>query len=172
MSADTSSTRPTQHIYMGRAFTIQAEFPYTEEGTKQANAFMLAHPGIGVLEVISGRVILAANADKGVPVTQEPAARPTPLRFEFTDNGNCRVYYRGPRDANRIRNLRLYCYQAGVPRGTFELYACTSAGEPEYKLTIGNFAIDRWPDDNSVTAQEFSDFALNHIFPIIEEQDQ
>lgn len=58
---------PKRHRVMGRLFIIQAEFPDSDEGTRQANAFMEQHPGIGVLEVTGGRVILAANADKGIP---------------------------------------------------------------------------------------------------------
>jgi hypothetical protein len=69
-----STDRHAQHTYMGRAFTIQAEFPDTDEGARAANAYMLEHPGVGVLEVIAGRVILAANTDKGVRVTTPATA--------------------------------------------------------------------------------------------------
>ena len=33
---------------------------------------MEQHPGIGVLEVVDGRVILASNEDKGIPINQPP----------------------------------------------------------------------------------------------------
>lgn len=56
------------HILMGRAFAVRAEFPNSDDGTREANAYMEQHPGIGVLAVESGRVILAANDDKGLPV--------------------------------------------------------------------------------------------------------
>ncbi|QLI49444.1 hypothetical protein vBPaeMUSP18_65 [Pseudomonas phage vB_PaeM_USP_18] len=57
---------PLYHVALGRALLVVAEFPDTEEGAKQANAYMEAHPGIGVLEARNGRVILASNEDKGV----------------------------------------------------------------------------------------------------------
>lgn len=56
-----------RHRLMGRIFLIQAEYPDTDEGARQANAYMQQHPGIGVLEVVDGRVILASNDDKGIP---------------------------------------------------------------------------------------------------------
>lgn len=57
-----------RHTSWGRSFIIQAEFPDTEAGARDANAYMGKHPGVGVLEVIDGRVILASNTDKGEPV--------------------------------------------------------------------------------------------------------
>jgi hypothetical protein len=54
------------HRKYGLDFAIVAEFADTEEGTKDANNFMLAFAGTGVLEVINGRVIVASLADKGV----------------------------------------------------------------------------------------------------------
>lgn len=59
---------PLYHVALGRALLVAAEFPDTEEGAKAANAYMEAHPGVGVLEVVSGRVILASNEDKGIKV--------------------------------------------------------------------------------------------------------
>lgn len=61
------SSEPKRHRLMGRLFIIQAEYPDTDEGARQANAYMQQHPGIGVLEVVDGRVILASNDDKGIP---------------------------------------------------------------------------------------------------------
>lgn len=55
------------HTLYGRVFAIVAEFADTDEGAKEANRFMESHEGIGVLEVIDGRVILADCADKGIP---------------------------------------------------------------------------------------------------------
>lgn len=58
----------SRHTLRGRSFIIQAEFPDTEAGERDANAYMGEHPGAGVLDVIGGRVILASNTDKGEPV--------------------------------------------------------------------------------------------------------
>lgn len=56
------------HVTWGLAFVIVAEFADTEEGDKLSNAYMLEHPGIGVLEVIDGRVILASKTERGTVV--------------------------------------------------------------------------------------------------------
>lgn len=58
---------PKLYRLYGRDFAIVAEFQDTDEGTKAANAFMEAHRGTGLLAADSGRLILAALADKGVP---------------------------------------------------------------------------------------------------------
>lgn len=96
----------------------------------------------------------------------------TPLRFVRTDNGNCRVYYQSSRDANRMRDSRLYCFQAGHKRGTFELHVCTRDGEPSFPISHSQYAIDRWPDDSSTTAIEFAVWASENVMPTTEEQDQ
>lgn len=62
------------HRLMGRLFVVVAEFDDTDEGTTQANAYMTAHPGIGVLEVVGGKVILASNTDKGIQASGEAVA--------------------------------------------------------------------------------------------------
>lgn len=64
----------TTNLYRlyGRDFAIVAEFPETEQGQADANAFMLANPGTGLLATDAGRVILAAMDDKGTPA-------PTPI---------------------------------------------------------------------------------------------
>lgn len=49
----------------GLDFAIVAEYPDTDEGTAQANAFMEAHTSTGVLAVDAGRIIIAALNDKG-----------------------------------------------------------------------------------------------------------
>lgn len=51
--------------HLGRMFLVVAEFPDTEAGTREANQFMESHPGVGVLAVEEGRVILANNDDEG-----------------------------------------------------------------------------------------------------------
>lgn len=93
----------------------------------------------------------------------------TPLRFIRTDNGNCRVYYRGPREHHGA----IYCFQAAPKRGAFELFVCTSSdGEPVRQVPHATFAIDRWPEDNSATASEFAAWASENIMPTTEEQDR
>lgn len=57
---------PLYYVAIGRAFRVVAEFANTDEGTKLANAYMLEHPGAGVLDVVDGRVILAHESDNGV----------------------------------------------------------------------------------------------------------
>lgn len=46
-------------------YGIAAEFKDTDEGKAQANAFMEANPHTGLLAVESGRIIIAALADRG-----------------------------------------------------------------------------------------------------------
>lgn len=58
---------PSHYVLAGRSFAIVAEFPDTDAGTVAANQYMEAHPGVGVLAVADGRVILASNSDKGQP---------------------------------------------------------------------------------------------------------
>lgn len=59
---------PLYRVSFGRALLVVAEFPDAEEGTKQANAYIEANSGVGVLEVVAGRVLLVSNDDKGTPV--------------------------------------------------------------------------------------------------------
>lgn len=49
----------------GLDFAIVAEYPDTEQGTADANAFMERHRNTGLLAVEAGRVILADLEDKG-----------------------------------------------------------------------------------------------------------
>ena len=49
----------------GLDYGIVAEYPDTEEGTAQANAFMEANTKTGLLAVDAGRIIIAALSDKG-----------------------------------------------------------------------------------------------------------
>lgn len=67
MTSSASAT-PRRHVTWGRSFVVLAEFPDNNEGTRQANAHMAGHPGVGVLEVSNGAVILASNTDKGESV--------------------------------------------------------------------------------------------------------
>lgn len=57
------------HTLMGRVFTVVAEFEDSDAGTDAANSFMEAHPGVGVLEVKDGKIILADNSDRGIEIT-------------------------------------------------------------------------------------------------------
>lgn len=66
---------PRMHRLHGRDFAILAQFPDTDEGTTQANAYMLAIPGACVLEVTGGRIILAHQDDKGTNAPRPPSDR-------------------------------------------------------------------------------------------------
>lgn len=60
-----SQSEQKYHRYMGRMFAVVAEFEDSENGCREANAFMEQNPGVGLLEIVDGRVILAFNDDKG-----------------------------------------------------------------------------------------------------------
>lgn len=68
----TEQAAPRRYTLAGRSFAVAAEFPDDEAGTIAANQYMEAHPGVGVLAVDDGRVILASNSDKG-EVVPRPA---------------------------------------------------------------------------------------------------
>lgn len=51
---------------MGRSFEVIASFADDDDGTVRANAYMEQHPGVGVLAVSQGRVILADKKDHGI----------------------------------------------------------------------------------------------------------
>lgn len=61
-------TSPAIHRYMGRIFTVKASFPDTLQGEKDANSFMENNPGVGLLEIKDGLIILADNNDRGQKV--------------------------------------------------------------------------------------------------------
>lgn len=63
MSATTTEAKYHQHHAL--MFLVMAEFPETEEGIREANQYMEANPGVGVLAVEDGVVILAHNDDQG-----------------------------------------------------------------------------------------------------------
>lgn len=67
---------PKLRSHNGRWFVILAEFPNTEDGTREANDYMAAFPGASVLVVADGRVILADKADMGVTA---PAQKKTAM---------------------------------------------------------------------------------------------
>lgn len=62
---DIVAAAPRVYRHFGMDFAIVAEFADSEQGAKQANAFMEANPGAGLLAVEGGRVIIAALSDKG-----------------------------------------------------------------------------------------------------------
>jgi hypothetical protein len=62
---DIVAPAPRTYRHFGMDFAIVAEFADSEQGAKQANAFMEANPGAGLLAVEGGRVIIAALSDKG-----------------------------------------------------------------------------------------------------------
>lgn len=64
--------RDKRHRLFDREFVVVAEFPNDDEGTIQANEYMLVHD-VGVLEIKDDRVILASMQDQGVPVSQRPS---------------------------------------------------------------------------------------------------
>lgn len=72
------STIPKHFITFGRTFAIAASFPETDEGEKEANAFMQAHPGMGVIGVENGRVLVVDVNDKGTPL-KAPLTAPKTL---------------------------------------------------------------------------------------------
>ena len=56
---------PKTYRLYGMDFAIVAEYPDTDDGMTQANAFMEANRNTGLLAVEGGRIVLAALADKG-----------------------------------------------------------------------------------------------------------
>lgn len=65
---------PRKYRLFGREFIVVASFPDTDEGTKQANAFMTqCNATAGVLAVANGEIILASMDDQGVEVISQEA---------------------------------------------------------------------------------------------------
>lgn len=62
----------------GRTYSVIATFTDDDAGTDQANAYMTAHPGTGLLAADAGRLILASLADKGEPARFEPTPTDPP----------------------------------------------------------------------------------------------
>lgn len=60
-----SATEPKYHTHYGLMYRIVAEYPDSEDGTREANQFMEGNPGVGVLAVEGGRIILAHEDDHG-----------------------------------------------------------------------------------------------------------
>ncbi|MBB6559598.1 hypothetical protein HNP48_002265 [Acidovorax soli] len=56
---------PRWYRHFGRDFAIVAEYAEGEQGTRDANAFMDAHPSTGLLAATEGRIIIASLADAG-----------------------------------------------------------------------------------------------------------
>lgn len=65
MTSTSTSIEPKYHRLYGLQFLVVAEYPETDEGIREANEYMECHPGVGVLAVEEGRVILANNDDEG-----------------------------------------------------------------------------------------------------------
>ncbi len=57
---------------MGRSFEVIASFADDDDGIVRANAYMEQHPGVGVLAVSQGRVILADKKDHGIVAAFPP----------------------------------------------------------------------------------------------------
>lgn len=64
-TSTSTSIEPKYHRLYGLQFLVVAEYPETDEGIREANEYMECHPGVGVLAVEEGRVILANNDDEG-----------------------------------------------------------------------------------------------------------
>ena len=58
-----TSTEPKYHTHYGLKYRIVAEYPDSEEGTRDANQYMEANPGVGVLAVEDGKIILSHEDD-------------------------------------------------------------------------------------------------------------
>lgn len=65
MSSTSTSTEPKYHTLYGLKYRIVGEFPDSEEGTRDANQYMEANPGVGVLAVEDGKIILSHEDDPG-----------------------------------------------------------------------------------------------------------
>lgn len=65
MTSTSTSTEPKYHTLYGLKYRIVAEYPDSEEGTRDANQYMEANPGVGVLAVEDGKIILSHEDDPG-----------------------------------------------------------------------------------------------------------
>ena len=75
------------------------------------------------------------------------------VRFAYTDNDNCRVYYRST--GIFTRGGALYAFQEDEP-GRFTLYRCSQDGEPTHPVRLlAGTGIEGMPDDDSITARAF-----------------
>lgn len=63
------------HKLFDRWFKVAAEFENTIEGTTASNDFMTANEGVGVLEVINGKIVLAWKADNGIELDERGRAK-------------------------------------------------------------------------------------------------
>lgn len=86
------------------------------------------------------------------------------LRFLSEDNGYCRVYYRDDKG-------RLLCYQESM-KGIFELYLCTSEGEPSYSIDHSQYVEHtQLPEGNSSTEKLLRKWLVKQVLhPVIEEE--
>jgi hypothetical protein len=74
----------------------------------------------------SGRQGNNVKRTKPVNFYQEEDEHTNPdYHFHHEDDNRCRVYY--------TKNRRFYCYQLMTDE-TFEFYACSRNGEPEYRV--------------------------------------
>lgn len=64
--------KPERYTYYGRSYALRAKFD-GDDAVQQANAFMEANPGTGLLDYQDGVAYIAALDDMGVPVDQLPA---------------------------------------------------------------------------------------------------
>jgi hypothetical protein len=74
--------------HYGRGFAVLAKFPTTPDGTKQANAYMEANPGVAALAEAEGEVILASKDDEGIPLCSQDAEVIAPDALPSFENGH------------------------------------------------------------------------------------
>lgn len=74
------------------------------------------------------------------------------FKLNRVDNGNCRVYYSKP-------SGRLFCFQLGHRRGSFDFMACTKSGEPEYEVSFVGKDFDKMPGSETSIGREFLEWA-------------
>lgn len=64
----TETLEPGFYKHYDRKYKIVAEFVEGEQGRRDANKFMSDNPGVSLLAITNGRVILVDNEDKGIKV--------------------------------------------------------------------------------------------------------
>jgi hypothetical protein len=81
------------------------------------------------------------------------------LRYLESDNGNCRVYYKGD-------NGRLYCWQVdGYNATTFALLSCSKDGEPACPVRMECFGETETPKGDDSVDQELREYLRRSYAP-------
>lgn len=71
------------------------------------------------------------------------------LKYEQTDNGYCRIYYR--------QQKSIFCFQL-ASRDNFEMLICSRDGEPSHPVDMTRYVIDRLPPLDEKIAHDFVQF--------------